>query len=140
MCNEWILPMLVLLPALFAGASLLLPTARAVLRFCAAGTLAVAAVAAVGISAVFRSGPVFAAGNWLMLDALSAYHLAVLAAVFDVDQKANAEVAGQFHAAAAASLEELLARARKEFGDPVDFDAASPAAGKPVRFGRKSAR
>jgi len=44
------------------------------------------------------------------------------------------------YAAERRRMEELLARARKEFGDPVDFDAASTAAGKPVRFGRKSAR
>jgi len=34
----------------------------------------------------------------------------------------------------------LLARARKEFGDPVDFDAPSPAATNPAKSGKKGAR
>lgn len=80
----WLLPILVLLPALCAGASLLPGSARSVLRFCAAGTWAVAAVAALAVWRVFRHGPLFAAGDWFMLDALSAYHLAVMATVFSL--------------------------------------------------------
>jgi hydrogenase-4 component F len=84
MHNGWTLPMLVLLPALCAGTSLLLPSARAVLRFCAAGTLTVATGAAICAAAVFRRGPMVAAGDWFLLDSLSAYHMAVMAAVFSL--------------------------------------------------------
>lgn len=84
MNSGWALPILVLLPVLGAGACLLLRSARAVLRVCAAGTLAVSAAAAVAAWRVFRDGPLFAAGNWFMLDALSAYHLAVMMVIFSL--------------------------------------------------------
>ena len=84
MNSEWLLPLLVALPVLLAGASLLLPSARAVVRFCAAGTLGTAAFAAVAAWRAFHDGPLFAAGRWLMLDALSAYHLAVMLTVFSL--------------------------------------------------------
>jgi arylsulfatase A-like enzyme len=44
------------------------------------------------------------------------------------------------YAAERARLEKLLARARKEFGDPVDFDAPSPAATNPAKSRKKGAR
>lgn len=78
----WLLPILVLVPMLCAGISLVLPSARAAIRFCAVGAVAVAAVALFGAGLVFRRGSLFAAANWFMLDALSAYHLVVMAAVF----------------------------------------------------------
>jgi hydrogenase-4 component F len=84
MHDGWMLPILVLLPALCAGTSLVLPSARAVLRFCAVGTLAVAAGAAACAAAVCRCGPVSAAGGWFLLDPLSAWHMAVMAAVFSL--------------------------------------------------------
>jgi arylsulfatase A-like enzyme len=37
-------------------------------------------------------------------------------------------------------LEKLLAQERKEFGDPIDFDATSPATAKPARSGKKGAK
>ena len=78
----WLLLVLVLIPVLCAGACLLLCSAQTILRFCAVGTLAVAVVGGAAVWVVFRHGPVFAAGEWFMLDALSAYHLAVMMLVF----------------------------------------------------------
>jgi len=80
----WLLPMAVLIPVLCAGISLLLRSARAIIWFCAAGTLAVSGIAAVAAWLVFRHGPLFAAGDWFMLDALSAYHLAVMMMIFSL--------------------------------------------------------
>ncbi len=79
----WILPLVLLLPALLAGAALVAPTRRAALRLVAWGTLlcAAAAVAAASL-ALHRSGELTSLGAWLMVDALSAYHLLVMAAVF----------------------------------------------------------
>lgn len=77
-----LLPILVLLPLLCGGASLVLNSARTVLRFCAAGTLATAALAAGAAALAFRSGPLSAAGQWFRLDALSAYHLCLMGLVF----------------------------------------------------------
>lgn len=80
----WLLPTLALIPALCAGAALLLRSARAIVWFCAAGTLLVSCVAAVAAWLVFRRGPLSAAGDWFMLDALSAYHLAVMMMIFSL--------------------------------------------------------
>ncbi len=84
MNKEWLLPILVLIPALCAGICLSLRSQRAIMRFCAIGTLVVAAVAAKAVCTVFRQGPLFAAGNWFMLDALSAYHMAVMMIIFSL--------------------------------------------------------
>jgi hydrogenase-4 component F len=70
------------LPVAGAGVSLLLRSPRAILLWIAAGVAATAVVAAVAVAAVLRDGPIFAAGDWLFLDALSAYHLAVLLLIF----------------------------------------------------------
>ena len=78
MKSEWWLPILVLMPVLLAVVALVLRTARALVRFCAAGTLAVAALAAVVTWRVFHAGSLLAAGDWFMLDALSAYHIVVM--------------------------------------------------------------
>jgi len=82
MNNGFELPVLVALPVLFAGICLVLPSAMAVLRFCVAGAVLVAAAAGMVVLAVFRGPQVTAAGNWLRLDALSAYHLVVMMMVF----------------------------------------------------------
>ena len=76
------LPLLVLAPGLCAGLCLALRSARATLRFCAAGTVAVCAAAVALALTVLRRGPLCGAGGWFMLDALAAFHLLVLAAVF----------------------------------------------------------
>lgn len=81
---ERLLPLLVALPVVLAGISLLLRSPRTILRFCAAGTLLVAALSAAVLWHVFRHGPLPAAGDWFMLDALSACHLGVMALVFSL--------------------------------------------------------
>ncbi|MFA4874114.1 MAG: proton-conducting transporter membrane subunit [bacterium] len=77
-----VIALLILAPALLVGAAFLASSSRAVIRLCAWGTAAVAAVAAYALWMVFTTGPLFAAGTWLMLDALSAYHLGVMMLVF----------------------------------------------------------
>ncbi|MFA6108042.1 MAG: proton-conducting transporter membrane subunit [Candidatus Latescibacterota bacterium] len=84
MDEGWLLPALVALPAACAGVSLRLRSARLAIWFCAAGTLTVAGLAATAVWVVYAAGPRFAAGGWLMLDALSAYHLAVMLAVYSL--------------------------------------------------------
>lgn len=81
---EWLLPLLAALPVALAGVSLALPSASAILRFGAAGTLITAGLAAVATVTVFRAGPVSAGWGWLRLDALSAYHLAVMMLIFSL--------------------------------------------------------
>jgi hydrogenase-4 component F len=72
---------LVGLPVVLTGVCLLLGTAGQVLRLVAVGGAAWAALAGALTWATFASGPIFAAHDWLYLDALSAYHAAVLALV-----------------------------------------------------------
>lgn len=84
MNNGFLLPMLVFLPVLCAGVSITLHSARAVLRFCAAGTLVVSALAGVAAWSVFRYGPALSLRGWLLLDALSAYHMVVMSVVFSM--------------------------------------------------------
>jgi len=79
---DWVLPALVALPVLFAGLCLLLPSAMAVLGVCLAGAVLIAATACPVVVAVFYGAPITADGNWLRLDALSAYHLVVMMMVF----------------------------------------------------------
>lgn len=76
------LPLLVALPAVLAGAALLLRSARGVLWLTAGATVMTAVAAGLTAAQVLRHGPVFAAGGWLMLDALSAYHALLTSAVF----------------------------------------------------------
>jgi hydrogenase-4 component F len=80
--GEYLLPLMVLLPAVWAVLSLTLRAPGRLLAACVGGTLATAAVAAYGVVRVFTDGPVFAAGHWLMLDRLSAYHVFVMMTVF----------------------------------------------------------
>ena len=82
--SAWILPALLLGPILLAGISLLLPSPRLVLWFCAAGTLLLIVPVAAAVRHVLRVGPLFGAERWLMVDALSAYHLAIMIAVFSL--------------------------------------------------------
>ncbi|MBU0678284.1 MAG: hydrogenase 4 subunit F [Verrucomicrobia bacterium] len=84
MHTGWILPAMVLAPVLLALISLLLHSPRAILRLSAFGTLSTAALSGFAVWRVFRQGPMFAAGHWFMLDALSAYHVAVMMTVFSV--------------------------------------------------------
>jgi len=82
MDGAWLLWLLLGLPIAGAGVSLLLRSPRAILLGVCAGVVATAAAAAAAVAVVLASGPVMAAGDWLFLDALSAYHLGVLMLVF----------------------------------------------------------
>ncbi|MDD4871984.1 MAG: proton-conducting transporter membrane subunit [Kiritimatiellae bacterium] len=77
-----LLPLLFALPVLSAGVCQLLKSALVILRFCVVGVVLVSALVFVAVVMVFRNGMILAAGNWLMLDALSAYHAAVMMTVF----------------------------------------------------------
>jgi len=69
-------------PLLGAGLCLLLPGMRSVLAALSVTVLGTASLAAVLDANVFAGGPLHAAGTWFFLDALSAYHLAVLELVY----------------------------------------------------------
>ncbi|MBE3135751.1 MAG: hydrogenase 4 subunit F, partial [Acidobacteria bacterium] len=84
MDGPWLLWALLLMPATGAVVSLLMPSPRAVLVWVAVGVLATAAAAGLAIAAVLTGGPIYAAGEWLFLDALSAYHLGVMLVVFSL--------------------------------------------------------
>jgi hydrogenase-4 component F len=73
---------LLVLPAAAAGACLLLRSVRAARMWVVATVVAASAATAVAASAVFTGGPIEAGAGWLYLDALSAYHLILLHAVF----------------------------------------------------------
>jgi len=72
---------LLLVPVACIPIAALLPSARAVLALCVAGAVAVAGIAAALIPSALES-PVFAGGQQLMLDALSAYNLGIVVFVF----------------------------------------------------------
>lgn len=74
--------LLLLLPALGAALSLLMPSPRAALSTVAFGVPLTAVVAAWAAVTVFRNGPLLSGGEWLHLDALSAYHVVVMMVVF----------------------------------------------------------
>lgn len=78
----WILPALVAAPAALAGLSLLGRSLRAVLWVGAIATALLALVAGTVVAQVFVHGSVQCAGGWFFLDALSAYHLAILMLIF----------------------------------------------------------
>jgi hydrogenase-4 component F len=73
-----------LLPALGGLFCLVLPTARAVLNTVVAGVAGVAGLGLACAWAALARGPLFGAGQWLHLDALSAVHAAVMLAVFAI--------------------------------------------------------
>jgi len=73
---------LLAVPFVAAVASLLVPSPRGVLALLFATGLAVAGLAGLAAWTVADHGPIFAAGSWLFLDALSAYNLLVLVVVY----------------------------------------------------------
>ncbi len=76
----WLIPAA---PAAIGTGCLAAPGGRSVLAATLAGTVATAAIAVAAAVAVFtRHQPLTAAADWLYLDALSAYHLLVMAVVF----------------------------------------------------------
>jgi hydrogenase-4 component F len=105
------LPMLLVLPGVLAGGCLLARTPRGALRIAAFGGVAWALLAVAAAARVFAAGPLFAAQAWLHLDALSAYHLLVLALVFGAS---SAYAWGYFLAEMAAGG--LTLRAARRFG------------------------
>ncbi|MBI5723089.1 MAG: hydrogenase 4 subunit F [Planctomycetes bacterium] len=82
MTVSWLLWILLILPAAAGGICLLLRSARVVLLFVIAAVAGTSAVAAAAAWSVFAGRPIFAGAEWLYLDALSAYHLILLHAVF----------------------------------------------------------
>ena len=73
---------LLILPPVLAGTCCVVRSGRRVLLLASVGGAGWAALAGATASAAYASGPLFAARGWLYLDALSAYHLAVLGLVF----------------------------------------------------------
>jgi hydrogenase-4 component F len=73
---------LLLLPIAGGLAALAAGSQRTALAIMCGAVFAGAGAAAVCVREVFTAGPIMAAGGWLYLDALSAYHLAVMMAVF----------------------------------------------------------
>jgi hydrogenase-4 component F len=71
----------ILFPAAAGLACRLMPSGKWVFRIVLAGAAADAAAAAVLVWGTSSHGRLFAASGWLFLDALSAFHLAVMAAV-----------------------------------------------------------
>ncbi|MBU1243712.1 hydrogenase 4 subunit F [Myxococcota bacterium] len=85
MHKGWILPLLLFLPTLLAGLGMLASTPRMAVRLLTWGTLASAgASVAAALLALNQAGELKAMGAWLMVDALSAYHLLVMAVVFSL--------------------------------------------------------
>ena len=74
--------LLVALPVLSGLLSLLMPSVRLVLAATAAGILAVAGIDLWTIITVFTKGPMTSNNGWFHLDALAAYHAAVMAIIF----------------------------------------------------------
>ena len=77
--NLWLLAVL---PVLIGLVSLLLPSARLVLGATAAGMLLSAGMDIWAVVAVFTGGPLASNGDWFRIDALSAYHIAIMMIVF----------------------------------------------------------
>ncbi|MFA7159197.1 MAG: proton-conducting transporter membrane subunit [Kiritimatiellia bacterium] len=69
-------------PLLCGMVSLLLPSPRLVLSAAAAGVLASAALDTLAVARVFARGAMASNGDWFRVDALSAFHLAVMIIVF----------------------------------------------------------
>ena len=87
-------------PVLAGGPCLLLRSSRAVFSALSVLVLAHAFLCAVLCLGVFRAGPAATAHGWLRLDALSAFHLGLLAFVFAT----STLFAGRYFAAAELSL------------------------------------
>lgn len=70
------------LPVMAGLLSFLMPSPRRVLVWSAAGVIAVAGLDAWIVGFVLAKGPAMSTGDWFRVDALSAYHLAVMMLVF----------------------------------------------------------
>ena len=82
MPGEWFVYGMLIVPAAAGGICLLLRSTRAVwLTICAAVGFS-AVLAGVVVASVFGAAPLLAAGGWISVDALSAWHLTVLMIVF----------------------------------------------------------
>ena len=79
---EAILWLLILVPALTGGLTLQLTSARTILRALCAGVGITVALGWYVAGEVLMSGPVSAGAEWLYLDALSAYNLAVMLLIY----------------------------------------------------------
>jgi hydrogenase-4 component F len=84
MTGDLFLLLLAALPVLLAAACLLPRSPQGVLRLCAAGTCCTAALMIALSASAFAGGALSAAGGWLRLDALSAFHTVVMAIVFSL--------------------------------------------------------
>jgi len=73
---------LLLLPALGGGISLLLKSGRSILRLVAAGVFLIATGTGVFVFSLSGRLPILSRGGWLHLDALTAFHLLVMTLVF----------------------------------------------------------
>jgi hydrogenase-4 component F len=102
----WLFWALLLVPVLAAGLCLILPSARAVMAALCVTVVAAAALAGLTAWRVLAGGPLHAAGDWLFLDALSAWHLIILQIVFVL----SSFFARTYFAAEAHGLELYLAR------------------------------
>lgn len=81
----WILVLVLILPVLFAGVSFFVPSQRVTLRILALGTLLCAGTAGTAaVLTLLRNTELTLFGAWFMVDALSAYHLLVMAVVFSL--------------------------------------------------------
>lgn len=82
--SEHLIGGLLLTPVAAGAVSLLWPSPRGILATLAAGTFATAGIALAIAARVFRAGPIIAADGWFHVDALSAWHLAVMLLVFSL--------------------------------------------------------
>ncbi|PIU54703.1 MAG: hypothetical protein COS89_09470 [Deltaproteobacteria bacterium CG07_land_8_20_14_0_80_38_7] len=72
---KYLMISLLAMPILFAISSMLIPGAEIIIIFCAIGTIIIACLSYFAAWCVFSAHASFTTNNWLMLDALSAYHL-----------------------------------------------------------------
>lgn len=79
---DLLLALLVLVPVAGGAVSQGFATQRRTLAASVAAVFLTVALGVVAIARTFSGGPLFGFSDWLFLDALSAYHLAVLLAVF----------------------------------------------------------
>ncbi|NLI79664.1 MAG: hydrogenase 4 subunit F [Candidatus Riflebacteria bacterium] len=80
--HGWLLASLVVVPVLAGLLSQVFTSREAELETAVGGVLVTAGLGALAIGKVFSAGPLFGFSRWLFLDALSAYHLAVMLVVF----------------------------------------------------------
>jgi len=79
---ENMLWLLAVLPILSGLMSLLMPSVRLVLASTASSVLVIAGIDLWVVVTVFMKGPITSNGGWFRVDALSAYHLAIMMIVF----------------------------------------------------------